>query len=134
MRAQAVAFLRDVGSRPDSPEAGVARRAAGMTCWFAGEYAQARDHLERALALFEPGRDAGARHAACRLVRHHARHRGDSRVRSEPKRHFVGVDRAVSLIERMRARVAGLTNDNTRRSLLESFCLSGIRVVVAWRC
>ena len=25
--------------------------------FFAGEYAQARDHLERALALFQPGRD-----------------------------------------------------------------------------
>jgi hypothetical protein len=25
-----------------------------MICWFAGEYREARDHLERALALFEP--------------------------------------------------------------------------------
>ena len=43
--------------RPDSPEAGVAHRAAGVTCWFAGEYRDARDHLERALALFQSGRD-----------------------------------------------------------------------------
>ena len=28
-----------------------------MTCWFAGGYREARGHLERALALFEPGRD-----------------------------------------------------------------------------
>ncbi len=27
------------------------------THWFAGEYVEARDHLERALALFQPGRD-----------------------------------------------------------------------------
>ena len=26
-------------------------------CWFAGEYREAQDHLERALALFQPGRD-----------------------------------------------------------------------------
>ena len=51
------AFLSDVEARPDSPEAGVAHRAAGLTCWFAGEYREARDHLERALALFQPGRD-----------------------------------------------------------------------------
>ena len=57
MRAHAAAFLNDVEARPESPEAGVAHRTAGITCWFAGEYREARDHLERALALFEPGRD-----------------------------------------------------------------------------
>jgi hypothetical protein len=40
-------FLRDVASRPDSPEAGVAHRAAGVTCWFAGEYVEARDQRSR---------------------------------------------------------------------------------------
>ena len=57
MRAHAAAFLSDVEARPDSPEAGVAHRAAGLTRWFAGEYREARDHFERALALFQPGRD-----------------------------------------------------------------------------
>jgi predicted ATPase len=57
IRAHAAAFLSDVEARPDSPEAGVAHRAAGMTCWFAGEYREARAHLERALDLFQPGRD-----------------------------------------------------------------------------
>ena len=57
MRAHAAAFLNDVGAKPESPEAGVAHRTAGITCWFAGEYREARDHLERALVLFEPGRD-----------------------------------------------------------------------------
>ena len=57
MRAHAAAFLSDLEATPDSPEAGVAHRAAGITCWFAGEYREARDHLERALALFQPGRD-----------------------------------------------------------------------------
>ena len=35
----------------------MAHRAAGITHWFAGEYREAREHLERALALFQPGRD-----------------------------------------------------------------------------
>jgi len=57
MRAHAAAFLSDLEARPDSPEAGVAHRAAGITCWFAGEYREAQDHFERVLALFQPGRD-----------------------------------------------------------------------------
>jgi class 3 adenylate cyclase/predicted ATPase len=57
MRAHAETFLSDVESNPDSPEAGVAHRAVGQTHWFAGEYREAQDHLERALALFQPGRD-----------------------------------------------------------------------------
>jgi class 3 adenylate cyclase/predicted ATPase len=57
MRALAAAFLSDVEARPDSPEAGIAHRVMGMTCWFAGEYQEGRDRIERALALFQPGRD-----------------------------------------------------------------------------
>ena len=57
MRTHAGTFLGDVEARPDSPEAGVAHRAAGMTHWFAGEYREAREHLECALALFQAGRD-----------------------------------------------------------------------------
>ena len=57
MRARAETCLRDVRARPDSPEASVADRAAGATNWFAGEYREAREHLERAVALFQPGRD-----------------------------------------------------------------------------
>jgi predicted ATPase len=57
MKAHAAAFLRDVAARPDSPEAGVAHRNVGSTHWYAGEYREARSHLEQALALFKPGRD-----------------------------------------------------------------------------
>ena len=46
MRAHAAAFLSDVAARPNSPEAGVAHRARRVTRWFAGEYREARDHLE----------------------------------------------------------------------------------------
>jgi hypothetical protein len=42
---------------PDSPEAGIAHRIAGTTHHLAGEYAEAREHLVRALALLQPGRD-----------------------------------------------------------------------------
>jgi predicted ATPase len=57
MRTHAAAFLAGVAARPDSPEAGVAHRVVGTTHCFAGEYAEAREHLERALTLFQPGRD-----------------------------------------------------------------------------
>jgi predicted ATPase len=57
MRARAAAFLSAVEARPESPEACVAHRLAGSTHWFAGEYDEAQEHLERALALFQPGRD-----------------------------------------------------------------------------
>ena len=57
MRTHAAAFLAGVAARPDSPEAGVAHRVLGTTHCFAGEYAEAREHLERALTLFQPGRD-----------------------------------------------------------------------------
>jgi class 3 adenylate cyclase/predicted ATPase len=57
MREHSTAFLSHVEARPDSPEAGIAHRMAGITHWFAGEYVEAREHIERALALFEPGRD-----------------------------------------------------------------------------
>jgi class 3 adenylate cyclase/tetratricopeptide (TPR) repeat protein len=57
MRTHAEAFLSDVEARPNSPEAGVGHRILGSTHWFAGEYVEARDCLERALTLFDPGRD-----------------------------------------------------------------------------
>jgi hypothetical protein len=108
MRAHAAAFLSDVEARPDSPEAGVAHRAAGTTCWFAGEYREARDHLERALALFQPGRDddlafrfeydAGV--GAMALLA----------IASWP---LGEVDRAISLIDRMQTRIAHLTHVGT---------------------
>ena len=46
MRAHAAAFLHDVEARSNLPEASVAHRCAGMTCWFAGEYREARDQFE----------------------------------------------------------------------------------------
>ncbi len=108
MRAHAAAFLSDVEARPDSPEAGVAHRAAGITCWFAGEYREARDHFERALALFQPGRDDDL---AFRFGQ-------DPGVAAMAYLAIAlwplgEVDRALSLIDRMQTRIADLTHVGT---------------------
>ena len=108
-RAYADAFLGDVEAKPDSPEAGVAHRAAGVTHLFAGEYREAQVHLERALALFQPGRDddlalrfgwdagvAATIHLALTLWP-----MGD-------------LGRAVSLVRGARTRIAGLSHIGTR--------------------
>ena len=108
MRAHAAAFLNDLEATPDSPEASVAHRAAGITCWFAGEYREARDHLERALALFQPGRDDDL---AFRFGQ-------DPGVVAMTLLAMVSwplgeVGRAISLIDRMQARMAGVTHVGT---------------------
>ena len=105
MRAHAAAFLSDVEARPDSPEAGVAHRAAGVSCWFAGEYREARDHLERALALFQPGRDddLGFRFGWDPGVAAMATLATALWALGE-------VDRATSLIDRIQTRIADLTH------------------------
>ena len=108
MRAHAAAFLSDVEARPDSPEAGVAHRAAGITCWVAGEYREARDHLERALALFQPGRDDDL---AFRFGQ-------DAGVAAMVYLALTlwplgEVDRAISLVGDAEARIAGLTHVGT---------------------
>jgi hypothetical protein len=57
MKARAAALLAEVAATPDSAEAGIANRVAGITCWCAGEYRDALVHLERAIDLFRPGPD-----------------------------------------------------------------------------
>jgi class 3 adenylate cyclase/tetratricopeptide (TPR) repeat protein len=108
MKTHAAACLADIEERPDSPEASVAHRVAGTTLWVAGEFEQARNHLERALALFQPGRDddlafrfgqdAGV--AAMADLAHALWPAGD-------------VDRATSLMERLEARIAEVAHAGT---------------------
>jgi tetratricopeptide (TPR) repeat protein len=108
MRAHSAALLNDINARPESPEAGVAYRATGITHWFAGEYLEAREHLERALALFKPvrdddlafrfGHDAGV--AAMAYLATAAWALGE-------------VHRAISLIDRMQTRIEELTHVGT---------------------
>ena len=105
MRTHGAALLNDCQARPNLSEAGVADRAAGITCWFAGEYAQARDHLERALAMFQPGRDD---ELAFRLgVDPGTAAMAYLAITSWP---LGEDDRARSLIERMQTRIADLTH------------------------
>ena len=108
MRAQAAVFLNDLEAKPDSPEAGIAHRAAGITCWVAGEYREARDHLERALALFQPGRDND-------LAFRFGLDPGVAAMFSLAVALWpLGeVDRAVSLVEQMLTRIADLTHVGT---------------------
>jgi predicted ATPase len=108
MRMHASVFLHDVEIVPDSPEAGVAHRAFGITCWFAGEYREARDHLERALALFQPGRDDD-------LAFRFGHDPGvGAMINLATTLWALGeVDRAISLIDRMQTRIADLTHVGT---------------------
>jgi len=57
MRELAEEFLHDAECRPGLPEAGVAHRVFGGTCWFLGDFVAARRHLEQALAGYDPERD-----------------------------------------------------------------------------
>ena len=105
MRATAATFLSDVEARPNSPEAGVACRAAGMNCWFAGDYHEARDYLEQALSLFRPGRDDD-------LAFRFGIDAGVSAMLSLAIASWPlgDVDRASSLVESAQARLAAVTH------------------------
>ena len=108
MQAHAAAFLGDVEARPNSPEAGVAHRAAEVTCWFAGQYREARDHLEQALVLFQAGRDDD-------LAFRFGVDPGTAAIvylafASWP---LGEVDRATSLIDSMQKRITDLTHVGT---------------------
>jgi predicted ATPase len=108
MKTHAAAFLADIEGKPDLPEASVAHRVAGTTHWVAGECEEARNHLERALALFQPGRDDDLAFrfgqdpgvAAMADLAHALWQLGD-------------VDRATSLMERLETRIAGVAHVGT---------------------
>ena len=55
MRELAEATMSAADLRPESPVAAiVARYASGVTCWFEGDYLNARVHLEQALVIMVP--------------------------------------------------------------------------------
>jgi class 3 adenylate cyclase/predicted ATPase len=56
MREHAARLLADVAGDPDSIGAAVAHRLDGITHWYAGEFVEARESLDRALTLFKPER------------------------------------------------------------------------------
>ncbi|WGD54210.1 adenylate/guanylate cyclase domain-containing protein [Bradyrhizobium sp. CB1650] len=54
MRELANAIMSAAERRPESPVAAVAAHwTSGVTCWFGGDYLNARTHLERALAIYD---------------------------------------------------------------------------------
>jgi predicted ATPase len=46
-------FLRETTAQPDCPEAVIAHRISGMTCFYFGNYAGAHEHYQRAVELFD---------------------------------------------------------------------------------
>jgi predicted ATPase len=109
MRTHAMAFLNDLEATPDSPAASVARRLAGVTCWCAGEYREARDYFEKALALFQPGRDDNM---AFRFGQDPGiAAMANLAIASWP---LGEVDRATSLIDAMERRMSGVPHIATR--------------------
>ena len=123
MRGHAAVSLHDIDAESGSPEAGVAHRITGITCWFAGEFVEARGHLERALALFEPGRDDDQ-------AFHFGLDGGVAALANLAISTWAlgDVERATSLVVRTHARIGEVAHVNTcqRRSKIAS--LSGAKM------
>jgi tetratricopeptide (TPR) repeat protein len=49
-------FLREATSWPDCPEAVVAHRISGLTCFHFGDFAGAHDHFQKTIDLYDPTR------------------------------------------------------------------------------
>jgi predicted ATPase len=56
MRDMVELFLREAAARPDCPEAAIAHRISGQTCWYFGDFAGAHDHFRKTVALYDPAR------------------------------------------------------------------------------
>src|SRR5262249_46332932 len=49
-------FLREATARPNCPEALVAHRISGSTCFYFGDFAGAHDHLQKTIELYDQAR------------------------------------------------------------------------------
>jgi predicted ATPase len=109
MRALGARFLTDANAAPNSPETGVAERITGITHWYAGSFREARPHQERALALFQPGRDDD-------LAFRFAHDLGVGAMANAAICFWIlgEVDRAVDLMNRTETRYASLAHVPTR--------------------
>jgi predicted ATPase len=56
MREIAELFLREATARPDCPEALIAHRVSGVTCFYFGDYAAAHQHYQKTVELYDPAR------------------------------------------------------------------------------
>jgi predicted ATPase len=58
LREMAELFLREATARPNCPEALVAHRISGSTCFYFGDFASAHDHFRKTVELYDQTRHA----------------------------------------------------------------------------
>jgi predicted ATPase len=56
MREMAELFLREATARPDCPEAVIAHRISGNTCFYFGDFAAAHEHFRKTVELYDQTR------------------------------------------------------------------------------
>src|SRR5262249_28206081 len=56
LREMAELFLREATARPNCPEALVAHRISGSTCFYFGDFASAHDHFQKTIELYDQAR------------------------------------------------------------------------------
>jgi predicted ATPase len=56
LRELAELFLREAAARPDYPEAVIAHRSSGVTCFYFGDFAGAHDHFRKTIESYDPAR------------------------------------------------------------------------------
>src|SRR6201982_3836943 len=56
LREMAELFLREATARPNCPEALVAHRICGSTCFYFGDFAGAHDHFQKTIELYDQAR------------------------------------------------------------------------------
>src|SRR5215469_1518799 len=58
MREIAELFLREATAQPDCPEALIAHRVSGATCFYFGDFAGAHEHFQKTIELYDQARHA----------------------------------------------------------------------------
>ena len=101
----------DVEASPNSPEAGVAHRVAGITHWFAGEYRRSA----RAFGTCARPVPARARRRSCLSLRTRRGRRGDVLPRDRVCGRWATSSARFPSSTRTQARIAGLAHIGTRR-------------------
>jgi class 3 adenylate cyclase/predicted ATPase len=56
MRESAELFLREAAARPDCPETLMGHRISGLTCFYFGDFANAHEHIQKTVELYDPTR------------------------------------------------------------------------------
>src|SRR5262249_36948073 len=54
MREMAELLLREATARPDCPEAFIAHRVSGTTCFYFSDFASAHGHFQKSIELYDP--------------------------------------------------------------------------------